>query len=448
MPMRRRVPLGRRLLVFVVLFSIVAAAALIVTSSRKDAAAEWDRLDSVAEQIKLTSLEPIGLALWNFETEGLQRTLDGLAGLQDVKRVEVFDGEGEPVAGAEAPGSEDKTAQEFWLKHAIEVGDEKNFTLDVMFDNEGTPEKVGELKITLTTHNALTRLQDKIESLALTELGKMAGFAFFFLLLVRFFVTAVLGRMSQFLRNMDRESENIEDRVFPGSKRGLVTDEIDELVESFNDLSKENLHFVNEIREINRGLEQRVRERTQELAQKNVEIRSIFDSLTQGIFKINSQWNIVGDHSDYLKTIFGFQDISEFSFESSLLDRAALSEDALSYAKASLEASFGVGITLFEVNQEGLPQEFAWTSPSGDRKHLELSWSPLADASGEVTELVVTIRDVTLLKELESLNKANEEELMIISELLQSDAAEFRRFHKNCSEQFAEARELLYPAHK
>ena len=464
-------PLGRRLLALILFFSLVSAVAILTVSSKMDFETEMKRLDDVAEQISLTSLDSVALSMWNLDQQAMEKAVLGFAKLSDVKFVTLIDANGvtasdsrkasKPVGASENKTPDSASASENLkdsavrtdsnqsnngigkesiqispifelLIRSISLPEEIVKEIPIKYSDDGKIQEIGKIVITLTTSNAFTRLENKFQTLFFSEVLKTAVFALFFLLLMRFYVTSILSKMSVFLKKIDFDDPNpkIEDRVFNSNARGFAKDEIDDLIQSYNNLSKQNIKYLTDIQEINKDLENRVKIRTFELASKTREIRTVLNSLSQGIFKIDDKLSLVGEYSAFLQSIFEGIDLSSFKLKQDFFDRCNVTEEVKSIATAGLNASFDIPEDFWFTNEACFPREITWVAPSGKEKLLEINWSPVVSSDGMVKEIVVALRDISLLRELELQSQEREEELKILMELLSSDAKTFLRFHK------------------
>jgi chemotaxis protein histidine kinase CheA len=78
-----------------------------------------------------------------------------------------------------------------------------------------------------------------------------------------------------------------------------------------------------------------------------------------------------------------------------------------------------------------------------DQKVLELDWAGIEDQDGTIEKLLVSIRDVTEIREAEEAAAAKQQELEAIGKILDLSASKFRRFIKSSSILLEEARQRL-----
>lgn len=257
-------------------------------------------------------------------------------------------------------------------------------------------------------------------------------------------VTRPLSKFKVHL-DVDDESKNnseLQDRLYQQKSRGLVNDEIDLLVESYNALTEQNFTYLHEIEMANQELEGRVKERTEELYMKNLEIESIFNSLTQGIFSIDENFRSKGKHSVYLEEILDSNKLEAFNIKETLFDKATMSDEETSMAMSSLSSFYGADSIIWEINAHSLPEELFWTSPKGNKKILEAHWSPIVGREDTIESVVVTLRDVTQLRSLQEEAAEKTKQLQVLIELLEMEKTEFIKFFKAAQKEFNKVDEL------
>jgi predicted ATPase/GAF domain-containing protein/HPt (histidine-containing phosphotransfer) domain-containing protein len=191
------------------------------------------------------------------------------------------------------------------------------------------------------------------------------------------------------------------------------------------------------------SLERRVAQRTEELALKNRQIASMLDNLDQGVFTIDATERIEPGYSRRLPDIFGTTDLVGRSCLELLTDGSALRPAILSAAQAALSSSFGQEQWLAELNAEHLIREVERKGRDGESQFLEVSWNFIASEAGLVERLLVTVRDVTLLRRLRQAARNKEREIEMIVQVLDCGLDAMRVFCENCRERLAENRASL-----
>jgi predicted ATPase/HPt (histidine-containing phosphotransfer) domain-containing protein len=193
------------------------------------------------------------------------------------------------------------------------------------------------------------------------------------------------------------------------------------------------------------NLERRVVQRTQELALKNRQIASMLDNLDQGIFTVGRTGHIEPGYSRQLAEILGTADLVDRDCLALLLEGAAVRPDARGTAEAALRACFDQEPWLAAVSAEHLIRDVERRGPGGDPQFLEVSWNFITSDAGKVDRLLVTVRDVTLLRHLRQTAHNKEREVEVIVQVLDSGVESLQMFCVNCRQLLAENRAGLAP---
>jgi predicted ATPase/HPt (histidine-containing phosphotransfer) domain-containing protein len=191
------------------------------------------------------------------------------------------------------------------------------------------------------------------------------------------------------------------------------------------------------------NLEQRVAERTEELALKNRQIASMLDNLDQGVFTIDRSLRIEPGHSRQLGEILGTEELVGRDCLALLLSGATVPAAVQSAAEAALCFSFDQEPSLAALNADHLIHEIERARPSGDRQFLDVSWSFIASEAGQVERVLVTVRDTTLLRRLKQTARNKEREVEMIVQVLDCGVDALRAFGADCRQLLAENRMTL-----
>ncbi|SMF50111.1 7TM diverse intracellular signaling domain-containing protein [Pseudobacteriovorax antillogorgiicola] len=166
-----------------------------------------------------------------------------------------------------------------------------------------------------------------------------------------------------------------------------------------------------------------------EVERQTRDIRSILASIRQGIFTIRPQDLQVGeDYSQHLEQILNTKDIAGRGVMDLLFSESSLSSDQKKQLQTALDFTIGEDVLAFESNLHCFARELRLKSTSSDEKIVELDWSPIVNQEDEVEKVLVAVRDVTQLKDLEEKAAAREEELEIVEQLINVSPQRFYRF--------------------
>ncbi|MBF0442897.1 MAG: Hpt domain-containing protein, partial [Oligoflexales bacterium] len=202
-----------------------------------------------------------------------------------------------------------------------------------------------------------------------------------------------------------------------------------------------NLRLIEVRKENIRILDSLVQEKTHE-------IKTMLKNIKQGIFTLYENDYESGlispDYSQHLMEIVENSDLSGKNFVETILKNTNLSDDRKSIIQATICASFGMDDLMFDLNSPNLIKEFEKYFENGRKKIIKIDWSPILDpAISTVAKILITMRDITLMRELESKNMLHYEELDYISEIISIPEDQFATFVIMTREFLDENRRLL-----
>lgn len=209
---------------------------------------------------------------------------------------------------------------------------------------------------------------------------------------------------------------------------------------AFRDVGQAKLEIVElnqELSSINTHLETIVEEKTRD-------IKSILETIKQGIFTIgiseNGTLEIVGDHSVHFEKITRYNKFDSIDPIDLILKNSNLSLDKFDQARQSLLSAIGMDVIAFEVNAHLLPHEIRRDDQG---RFYELDWTPIIDSSGIISKILVTIRDVTEIRELRKMAKDNLEDISLISEIIEIKPKKFHSFIASSCKLLSENKRLI-----
>ncbi|MES2825217.1 MAG: two-component regulator propeller domain-containing protein [Pseudomonadota bacterium] len=200
------------------------------------------------------------------------------------------------------------------------------------------------------------------------------------------------------------------------------------------------------VEEQNRLLEIKVAERTVELREKNNHIQAMLSNMHQGLFTVEASGNIHQEYSVFLENIFETKEISGRNAMKFLFGNANLGSDTFDSVKVALDSMIGEDELNFGFNKHLLLREYS-AEFTGNRKYLSLDWDPIVD-NNVVNKLMVSVRDVTQLKQLESDALSKKRELDIISQLLNIPTKKYLAFSFSAKRFIAENRDFIARNHQ
>ncbi|MDB9786498.1 AAA family ATPase [Bacteriovoracaceae bacterium] len=175
------------------------------------------------------------------------------------------------------------------------------------------------------------------------------------------------------------------------------------------------------------NLEYKVRERTEELSQKNRDIQSMLQNMNQGIFTIVDHNTIHPKYSSWLENIFNTKDIAGTKVVDLIFKHSSIDKDKVSQIENALSISIGEAEFKFSLNRHVLVNEMT-VNIDDNEKILELEWNPIVDEFGIMEKVLVIVKDVTEIRVLQLKAKEQQTELEKIGQILQLSIANFTKF--------------------
>lgn len=175
-------------------------------------------------------------------------------------------------------------------------------------------------------------------------------------------------------------------------------------------------------------LERKVEERTRELAQKTRTIAAMLDGMQQGVFTLDDSLRIQPEYSQHLERLLGRSDLAGRRVTEVLFAGADLGRDVLATNESALRFSFGATLAIANANAAHLIREYSVTAADGARRSFEVDWSWIRGEAGKVERVLVTLRDVTVLRGLQQAAAQAAREAEMIQEILEAGVEDVKSF--------------------
>ena len=157
------------------------------------------------------------------------------------------------------------------------------------------------------------------------------------------------------------------------------------------------------------------------IKEKSKATQALFKSLPVGVLTIIDEYGRISPgYSNICDEIFERDDIANKTIYEVLLDKSNLSEEERSMMKSTLEVSIGNDELNFDINKDCLVHEV--TVEINNRiKYIDCTWSYVTDDNDDLSQVILVMKDVTIIKNLEMNAKNKSKELEIFSQLLSSE---------------------------
>ncbi len=160
-----------------------------------------------------------------------------------------------------------------------------------------------------------------------------------------------------------------------------------------------------------------------EVDRQTANIRTLMDHVPLGIFTIDRDLTIGKAYSTRLEEIFDEKDMNGQSALQIMFQNSDMSREVQSIVQSTLVAAFGEPLEFWPLNAAQLPNEY-----QRQQEILELDWHPIVDPQGLIISVLITIRNVTQLRKLTDEAARREQDIQLLTELVQADPKHLRLF--------------------
>lgn len=159
------------------------------------------------------------------------------------------------------------------------------------------------------------------------------------------------------------------------------------------------------------------RQHNLELDRKNRDIQAVLQNMRQGICTLMPDLTLHSEYSVHLGELLECRELAGAPLRSVLLEHCEMGNDRLQQIETALSASIGQDALMFECNAHLLPDHLQ-ARLGGQSKRFELHWRPLLDSDGQVERMLLVLRDVTRLHQLQQQAASQQRELQLLGEIL------------------------------
>jgi two-component system chemotaxis sensor kinase CheA len=179
------------------------------------------------------------------------------------------------------------------------------------------------------------------------------------------------------------------------------------------------------------------------IRKKSSDMAAMLSTMPQGLITFGADNKVHAEYSKYTEDILETDQITGQDVVDLVFSKSTLSSDQLAQLRAFAGACVGEDAVNFEFNQHILLREVTIKMDDGGSKILELTWSAICDEENTVDRILLCIRDVTLLKQLELEAEEQKLELEIVGQVLSIEHKAFASLLHSSMGQLQEIREAL-----
>lgn len=307
--------IAKRLLLYIIIFSsfvtLIATSIQLYTDYKRDI----DVINSRLNEIERGHLASISASLWNLDIKQLELQMDGIKQLPDILSVEILektDPFSEPLYLSRGIKSNDKRlSRQFPITHR--VGEDIR--------------QIGTLSVQASLTEVYERLWDKVIFILLSQGIKTFLVSMFILYIFYFLVTRHLTELARFVKNVD--AEKMQRQLILHRKRQQSSDELDDVVTAFNEMTLKLFHTYAQLRDINHRLEEDIiarRKAEEEVVRLNIKLEQRVRQRTSELEAANKElgafcYSVSHDLCAPLRRVEGFRRILSENYHEKLDDQ-------------------------------------------------------------------------------------------------------------------------------
>ncbi len=363
--------------------------------------------------------------------------LDGLAWTEEVKEDLARKADGSPLTQVVRTLSRDqrfmlvfrrfgqRNLSEGWLISCLDLSRFEGIRQELLVRNEEFNQKASEKFLMITV-------------LALLVMLVAGGLG------IVFFTKSIVVPLREVVQGTRKVAKGDFNVVIQSQSR----DEIGKLTDNFNDMTASLGQSFQEIMDHRANLEKKIQERTAEIVEKGKKIQNILNSIDEGILTVNASLQIDPEYSAFLGRLYKLdsKDITAQDFVDILFEKCELNDNQKSLIRECMSMSIGMDSMNFEGNAGNLPH-YVNMHENGQLLILELHWVPIVNANDITERVLVSIRDVTAIRELEvrieEERKRSQEQGLIIQHILGTDRQRIFNFIQSAAVLMRECMEKL-----
>jgi diguanylate cyclase (GGDEF)-like protein len=246
LPNRRESPVAYKLLLLIIISSSLVTFIITAIQLYFDYKTDISLIEKRILQIENSYLDSIAISVWNFNKKQYEIQLDGILNIEDIIYVEIIDSNARSIV-AKGSVTNKQIIERIFSLHTIDFGK------DIYTGKLIVVASLTRVYQDLIKKGLLILFTQAIKTILISA---VIIFSFYYL------VTRHLWKISEYVHNQDINSDN---RLVLDKPESNHPDELDKVVNAFNDMKEKFLRNCHQIEKFNQELEQKVNDRTQTL---------------------------------------------------------------------------------------------------------------------------------------------------------------------------------------
>ena len=400
-----------KVIIHIVFFSFIAT----LFSTSFQVYQEWNRtvarLQNAMKILEDSNKSALLNAYWNTDTELMKALLKGIQSYPNIERVEFIPTEVtkkvteidqivmNTIFVGEVLSADTLVHLSEPLIHKIPIGD-------------GQFQEINAGRLKLVT--GMNTPKEGMTALAMTMFATQGVIIFLdcvvLFIIFHLLVAKHLKNMADFLIKHQDISQKSEELI-PIDVKRKRKDEIYVLKHSIN-------LYLQNIRKHTYNLEKLVNIRTSQLLISNRNIEVILQQIPIGFLTLDVNGQCTSEYSKISESILHTKSIHNNFIATLILDRSTLSSDRKELVVSTINTCIGNDELNYLLNKHNLPNELIVLVKNSERV-FDLSWSYVADNEFVITKILLTIKDVTDLREFQLQAENKDRELKKFAQLIQ-----------------------------
>jgi len=278
-PRRKDAPVAYKLLLLIIISSSLVTFIITAIQLFFDYKTDINLIENRIHQVEISYIDSVANSVWNFNKKQYELQLDGILNIEDIIYVEIINHDGKSVISKGQHEENQIIKKEFNLQ-----------TIDF-----GKEIETGKLIVIASLSRVYQDLLKKAGLILFSQTIKTILISTFIIFAFYHLVTRHLWRISEYVHT---QNINSDIPLVLDKQQSTQPDELDKLVNAFNEMKEELQGKYKQVEEFNLKLEQKVQQRTETLNKTYQQLEKQNQALHKSQIKYLKQSQLVEQISD------------------------------------------------------------------------------------------------------------------------------------------------------